>query len=71
MTEAGTLRTIANWDELSEAERAVAWRRIVRRNRVRAVRCALCAAARCTAPLAEPLAMVGAACELAPRAALR
>jgi len=35
--EDGTLRVIANWDQLSEAEKAVAWRRITARNRVSSV----------------------------------
>lgn len=34
VTERGTLRRIANWEELSEAERAAAWRRVKARNRV-------------------------------------
>jgi predicted Fe-S protein YdhL (DUF1289 family) len=35
VSEDGKLRLISNWDSLSEAERAVAWRRITERNRVR------------------------------------
>ena len=34
VNEDGTLRVLANWDQLSEAERAVAWRRLVKRNKV-------------------------------------
>jgi hypothetical protein len=34
VTESGTLRRIANWEDLSEAERAAAWRRVKARNRV-------------------------------------
>ncbi|GBF87909.1 hypothetical protein Rsub_00621 [Raphidocelis subcapitata] len=33
--EDGTVSRISNWDQLSEAERAVAWRRITARNRER------------------------------------
>lgn len=48
VTPEGGLRRISNWQELSEEERAVAWRRIKARNRVR-----VCATpARSAAPLA-------------------